>query len=146
MQVLRQRDMTRITVLLYNDRNTFDRSRVLLSPPYTIVSYFRTLNALQLLSWFLWLVLLATLRTRLANRIKGSVCLRTMQAVALTSTVFLLVNGTVLNLRARSLTEYNDIYTEYSTIMLWCGAGFLAYTTLLIFFELRKKPSIKNQQ
>ena len=143
MQVLRQRDMTRITVLLYNDRNTFDRSRVLLSPPYTIVSYFRTLNTIQLLSWFLWLVLLAILGTRLAKRIKGNVCFRTMQAVALTSTVFLLVNGTVLNLRARSLTEYNDIYTEYSTIMLWCGAGFLIYSFILIFIELRRRRSRK---
>ena len=144
MQVLRQRDMTRIKVLLYNDRNTFDRSRVLLSPLYTTVSYFRTLNVLQLLSWCFWLVLLAILRTRLAIRIKGNVCFRTMQVLALTSTVFLIINGIVLNFKASGLTEYNDIYTEYSNLTLMGGAGFLVYTTILIFFELRKKPSNKS--
>ena len=144
MQLLRLRDMSRIRVLLYNDRHTFDRSRVLLSPLYTAVNYFRTLNVLQLLSWFLWLVLLAILRTRLANRIKGSVSFRTMQALAFASTIFLLVNGTLLHLKARGLTEYNDIYTEYSTLMLWCGAGFLIYSLILIFVELKRKPSIKN--
>ncbi len=45
MQVLRQKDMSRIRVLLYHDRNVFERSRVLLSPLYTVVNYFRTLKS-----------------------------------------------------------------------------------------------------
>ncbi|MEA3462587.1 MAG: hypothetical protein U9R49_11950, partial [Bacteroidota bacterium] len=138
MQVLRQKDMTRIRVLLYHDRNVFDRSRVLLSPLYTSVSYVRTLNVLQLLSWGLWLLLLAIVRTRLKNRIKGSVSFRSMQVLALISTTFLLTNGILLKLKAQELTEYNDIYTEYSTLLLWCGAGFLIYSFIFIFIEFKK--------
>ncbi|MEN8226757.1 MAG: PHP domain-containing protein [Bacteroidota bacterium] len=138
LDLFRQRDMSRIRVLLYRDRNTFDRSRVFWSPLYTTVSYFRTLNLLQLLSWFFWLVLLAILRSRLKNRLDRNISLRTMQALALASSVFLLANGAVLNLKARSLTEYNDIYTEYSNIMLLCGAGFLTYTLILIIIEHKK--------
>ncbi|MCK5068088.1 MAG: hypothetical protein KAR16_11635 [Bacteroidales bacterium] len=145
MQLLRGRDMTRIRVLLYHDRNTFDRSRVLLSPLYNVVNYFRTLNVLQLLSWFLWLVLLAILKNRLTLRLTGSVFLRTMQSLALASSIFLLTNGILLSLKARRLTEYNDIYTEYSNLTLLGGIVFLTYTIILIFFELRKKQSIKNQ-
>ncbi len=138
MQLLRKRDMTRIRVLLYHDRNTFDRSRVLLSPLYNVVNYFRTLNVLQLLSWFLWLVLLTILRNRLVHRLKGRVFLRTIQSLALASSIFLLANGILLNLKARRLTEYNDIYAEYSTLLLWCGTGFLIYSFILIFIELKK--------
>ncbi len=145
MQLLRGRDMTRIRVLLYHDQNTFDRSRVLLSPLYNVVNYFRTLNVLQLLSWFLWLVLLAILKNRLTLRLTGSVFLRTMQSLALASSIFLLTNGILLSLKARRLTEYNDIYTEYSNLTLLGGIVFLTYTIILIFFELRKKQSIKNQ-
>jgi len=138
MQLLRRKDMSRITVLLYHDRNTFNRSRVLLSPLYNFVNYFRTLKVLQLLSWFLWLILLAILRNRLARRIKGSVSFRTMQSLALASSIFLLTNGALLYGKSRKLIEYNDIYTEYSILLLGFGAGFLIYSILLILFELRK--------
>ncbi|MBE9519368.1 MAG: hypothetical protein IMY68_12385, partial [Bacteroidetes bacterium] len=146
MQVLRQKDMSRIRVLLYHDRKVFDRSLVLLSPLYTLVNYFRTLKGLQVLSWFLWLIILAILRNRLANRLKGNVFLRTMQSLALASSIFLLTNGILLNLKARRLTEYNDIYAEYSTILLWCGAGFLIYSFILIFIELKKIRKSNNNQ
>ena len=49
------------------------------------------------------------------------------------------------NLKARKLTEYNDIYTEYSTLMLWCGAGFLIYSLVLILVELKRKSLLTNQ-
>jgi len=145
MQVLRQKDMSRIRVLLYHDRKVFDRSLVLLSPLYTLVNYFRTLKVLQVLSWFFWLIILAILRNRLANRLKGSVSFRSMQALALISTTFLLTNGIMLKLKAQELTEYNDIYTEYSTLLLWCGAGFLIYSLVLILIELKRKSLIINQ-
>ena len=145
MQVLRRKDMTRIRVLLYHDRNIFDRSRVLLSPLYTAVSYFRTLKSLQVLSWLFWLALLAVLRTRLANRIKGNVSLRITQTLAFASSLFLLTNGVLLNVKSQKLKEYNDIYTDYSSLLLWCGAGFLIYSFILIFVEHKRKPSIINQ-
>ena len=61
------------------------------------------------------------------------------------STVFLLINGSVLMLKARHLREYNDIYTEYGRIMLLFGAGFLIYELILIFIEQKRKSSIITQ-
>ena len=145
MHVLRSRDMSRIRVLLYHDRNVFDRSRVLLSPLYTFVSYFRTLKVLQLLSWFLWLILLGILRSWLIKRIKGSISYRCIQTLALMSGIFLLSNGALLFFKAQRITEYNEIYAEYSTYLLGGGAGILIYSFLLIFIEHKKKANIKNQ-
>lgn len=145
MQVLRERDMSRIKVLLYHDRVPFDRSRVLMSPLINAVNYGRTLNLVQLLSWFLWLLLLAFLKSRLADRTTGSISFRIMQSLAMASTVFLLVNGSVLILKARHLREYNDIYTEYGRIMLLCGAGFLIYVSVLLFIEYKRNLSITKQ-
>jgi len=145
MQVFRERDMSRIKVLLYHDRNPFDRSRVLLSPLYNAINYGRTLNLFQLLSWFLWLLLLAFIKSRLADRKKGSVSFRIMQALALAGSVFLLVNGTLLLLKARPLREYNDIYSEYGLLLLLCGAGFLIYVSVLLFVEYKRNLSITKQ-
>ena len=145
MQVLRDRDMTRIRVLLYNDRDVFDRSRVLLSPLYTFVSYFRTLELLQVLSWILWLILLSILSSKLLSRVKGSVSYKTLQAAALMSGIFLLGNGTLFYFKARGLTEYNEIYAEYSTLLLSGGALILIYSLLLIFFEAKKRANIKKR-
>jgi len=137
MQVLRERDMSRIQVLLYHDRVPFDRSRVLLSPLFNAVNYGRTLNLFQLLSWFFWLLLLAFLKSRAS--------LRSIEILAMASTIFLLVNGSVLMLKARHLREYNDIYTEYGRMLLLCGAGFLIYELILIFMARKRNLSITNQ-
>jgi len=145
MQVLRSRDMSRIRVLLYHDRNVFDRSRVLLSPLYTFVSYFRTLKVLQLLSWFLWLILLGILRSWLVKRIKGSISYRCIQVLALISGIFLLSNGAMLFFKAQRISEHNEIYAEYSTYLLWGGAIILIYSFLLTFIEHKKKANRKNQ-
>jgi len=145
MQVLRDRDMTRIRVLLYHDRDVYDRSRVLLSPLYTFVSYFRSLKIIQLVSWILWLILLSILSSKLKGRLKGSVSFRTMQAAALMSGIFLLGNGTLFYFKARGLKEYNEIYTEYSTYLLGGGALILIYSLLLIFTEAKKQANIRNR-
>jgi len=141
LEVLRQRDMTRIKILLYHDRNVFDRSLVLLSPLFNLVNYFRTLTILQLLSWLFWLVVLAMLLRLLAKKIRKPLPFRIIQALALAGSLFLLANGTLLKLKARELTGYNEIYTEYSTLLLSCGAGFLVYSFIVIFIELKRKKA-----
>ena len=142
MQLLRARDIHRIRVLLYHDRHVFDRSRVVLSPVYNFIGYFRTLGPAQLLSWFLWLILLTVIGYRLAKSIKGRISFRALQGMALASSVFLLTSGTLLRLKAGKLAAFNDIYAEYSTLALLCGSGFLLYVLILIFFEFRKRSSM----
>jgi len=149
MDLLRQRDMTRIRVLLYHDRHLFNWSPLLLSPLYNTIGYFRTLNALQLLSWLAWLVIICLIRHRFARRKERRATLSTLETLSLASALFLLVNGVMLWIKGLSLTGYNKIYHEYSTILLLCGAGFLIYTGIMVYFEIRKNKMnnvIKNNQ
>lgn len=139
MGLLRQKDMSKIRVLLYHDRNVKDRSLVLLSPLFNTVDYFRTLNLVQVLAWIIWLVLLSIPIRNLSKRTTNPLSFRIIQTLALAGSVFLLFNGTQLKLKAREFTEYNDIYTEYSTLLLSCGAGFLLYSFILVFAELKRK-------
>ncbi|MEN8157656.1 MAG: hypothetical protein ABFS10_11960 [Bacteroidota bacterium] len=145
MELLRQRDMSRVGVLLYNDRNTFDRNRVFLSPLYNIINYFRTLNGWQLLSWFIWLVLIGVGGKRFKNSLWQIVHLRPGESLAIISSLFLLVNGILILSRVDRLKETNDIYGEYSTLLLLCGAGFLLYTITMVLVRRRRSNRQTNQ-
>ncbi|MCK5134677.1 MAG: PHP domain-containing protein [Bacteroidales bacterium] len=145
LNLLRQKDMDKIKVLLYNDRHVYNRSYAGLSPVYTLLSYFRTLNFLQILSWLIWLVMIRNISIKLTRTKKYKESLIILKMVSFVSSLYLLGHGFILQNKARDLTAYNDIYSEFSTIMLLCGGGFLIYTSILILFELKRKPSIKNQ-
>lgn len=145
LELLRQKNMDKIQVLLYNDRHVFNRSYVSLSPVYTLLSYFRTLNFMQLLSWLVWLILISTISIKqpVTKKQRGSPT--TLEMLSFISSIYLIVHGLVLLSKAHDLTVYNDIYSEFSTIMLLCGTGFLIYTSVLLIFKLKRKSSIKNQ-
>lgn len=145
LDVLRQKDMSKIRILLYDDRNIFDRSLVLLSPVFTLISYCKTLNLLQVLSWVIWLIIIFKSGSKLRNTEGNRWSLQILEILALMSSLYILAHGIILLNKARFLSEYNDIYSEYGTIMLLCGAGFLIYTIILILFEFKRKPSIKSQ-
>ncbi|MEN8202413.1 MAG: hypothetical protein ABFS28_07445 [Bacteroidota bacterium] len=147
MDILRQKDMSRIRVLIYHDRNTFERSMIALSPVYNFVNYFRTLNIWQLLSWFLW-ILLINMLARNKHKIQKSRLswhhIKAIQIMATISSLFLLSNGVLLWVKARRLTAYNEIYSEYSTLLLVLGAGFLAYTSVFLWLSVKRIRSEKK--
>jgi hypothetical protein len=148
MYILRQKDMSRIRVLLYQDRKVFDRNLVLLSPIYTPVSYFRTLNLLQVLSWITWLFLIQyTCKSqpwlkKLYPMNTGSG--RFLGAVAGLSSLYMVVWGLILLSKAGNLAGYNEIYTGYGRIILGAGTGLLVYTVLLGWFEVRARKKLKH--
>ena len=142
LEVLRNRDMSRIKVLLYNDRRVFERNQVFLSPVYTIISYFRTLNFWQVLSWIVWLVILRYMVLGMIEWNKNKDIpvepLHILGMFALLSSLYILINGIDMLYKSHILTGYNDIYAEYGTMMLWSGVGFMLYLILLIIFEIRR--------
>ncbi len=148
LDILRQKDMSKIKVLLYNDRVVFDRSQVLLSPVYTFISYFRTLNFLQLLSWLIWVIIMGTIRTSLINRNKIKVVkiksIQIMETITFPSSLYLLFLGINLLSKVKPLADFNDIYAEYGIQLVWAGSFFLIYTTILVLIELRKYKNEKN--
>ena len=142
LDILRQKDMSKIKVLLYNDRVVFDRSQVLLSPVYTFISYFRTLNFLQLLSWLIWVIIIGNIRDFLIKRNKVKELkisnLQIMEGISFFFSLYLLLLGINLLNKAKPLTDFNDIYAEYGIQLVWAGSFFLIYTIILVLVELRK--------
>jgi len=57
MQILHQRDQSRVQVLLYRDRQPIPKSLQVFAPILTLIFYFRSLNHWQLLSWLIWIVI-----------------------------------------------------------------------------------------
>jgi hypothetical protein len=145
LNLLRQKNMGKIRVLLYNDRYVMKRSYATLSPVYTLISYFRTLNFMQLLSWLIWLVLIRNISKRMPGAKDSRGSLIPLEIGSIISSLYLLTHGFILQNKAHKLAAYNDIYSEFSTIMLLCGAGFLVYTLILIFIERKRKPTLKIQ-
>jgi hypothetical protein len=145
LNLLRQKNMGKIRVLLYNDRYVMKRSYATLSPVYTLISYFRTLNFMQLLSWLIWLVLIRNISKRMPGAKDSRGSLIPLEIGSIISSLYLLTHGFILQNKAHKLAAYNDIYSEFSTIMLLCGAGFLVYTLILIFIERKRKTTLKIQ-
>lgn len=149
LNLLRQKNMGKIKVLLYDDRDVFDRAQVFLSPVYTFISYFRTLNFLQVLSLFIWLVIIWNIRLLLLDRNRFKQlnvgALQVLEILAFLSSLFILILGFILHNKSLYLADYNDIYSEYSTIMLLSGTGFLIYVIILILLEIRSKRIMRDQ-
>ncbi len=149
LYLLRQKDMSKIKVLLYHDRKVFDRSQVILSPVYTFVSYFRTLNNLQVLSWTIWIMVIGIMRRFFLKRNKiqhlkiGT--LQIMEFLAISSGIFILLLGNYLLKQSKPLADYNDIYAEYGTQMLWAGRILLIYTLILLLFDFWNYRIAKNK-
>lgn len=145
LNVLRQRDMSKIKVLIYNDRKAFNRELVYLSPVLTIFSYLRTLNLFQLLSWLIWLIIFQIVRLHFVKRKSiGKLnfsTLQLMQTLTFLSGLFILILGLILVNRSSSLTDYNDIYSEFGSALCVLGGGFLIYILVLIVLEKRLSSS-----
>jgi hypothetical protein len=145
MDLLRRKDMDKITILLYNDRPVFNRSYVSLSPVFNFMGYFRTLNVWQVLSWLTWILLVGMVSTKLTGKMRKSDSPFLLASASVLSSLYLIIQGSILRIKANELMEFNDIFREYSTIMLLCGAGFLLYVSGLMAIELRKKRTDKTQ-
>jgi len=142
LDILRRKDMSRMRVLLYDDRDVPDRNLVFLGALYTPVGYFRTLNCWQVLSWFIWLFFLKRIGILLAHRKiiwrRNTGIIRVPVMIACFSSLFITVLGIILLSRSWQLVDYNEIYAAYGTIMIWTGAGLLTYEILLILIERKR--------
>jgi len=141
VDVLRSRDQSRVKVLLYHDRPFYEKKDLWLRPPVTLYDYFRTLNRWQVLSWILWLLLLAWGMMRMAgmrddrkNRLAG----RLTAWTGLAASLFLLALALRFQLLAPKVAGYNDIYPEYARLFFIIGGIFFVYAALVTGVRGRK--------
>ena len=128
MEIFRNRENDRIRTFNYSDRTVFSLKYLPISPVYNL-SYFRTLDIFQVLSWLVWLGFgyILFIKTNFFQT-------RILPFISLASSVFIVVLGIVFLRQGVKLGDYNHIYTDYGNYFLWGGLFFLIYSLLALKF------------
>lgn len=137
LEIIRNRDQSRVKVLMYQDRPFYSGKNLLFQPFITVVNYFRTLNFWQVISWTLWLILFQLLwNYRREHFIPMH---KRMALVGMLSSLFLIVLGLYYMVRANAVKGYSKVFAEYSSLLLIIGSIFMVYSLGTIYFRFFKK-------
>ncbi len=144
LNVIRNRDQSKLKVLLYTDRPYYTTDYLFLRPIINIFNYFRTLQIFQVLSWIFWILFIYFLRMKIVRSKElsnnNALTNRIIPLMGVLSAIFMLVLAMVYYAKADELagTE-NHVFTEYSEILFYTGVIFLIYTGLVSYFRIFKK-------
>ncbi|MBC8769702.1 PHP domain-containing protein [Arenibacter sp. BSSL-BM3] len=142
LEIIRNRDQSRVKVLMYQDRPFYSEDNLLFQPFITLVNYFRTLNFYQVLSWAIWLVLFQLLwNFRREHFIPMH---KRMALTGLVSALFLVALGLYYMVRGNAVKGYSKVFAEYSSLLLTIGTVFMVYSLLTIYFRFFRKLKINT--
>jgi hypothetical protein len=139
LNIIKNRDQSKIKVLLYKDRNYYTSKNLWIAPPLTIFNYFRTLNFLQILSWAVWILLFVVFKYQVSQNRNLEIKLsfnRIISVKGFFSSIFLLVLGIVYFLKIKRIPDYTEMYEEYSTLLFYVGSVFLIYSGVVGYFRI----------
>lgn len=142
LNVIRTRDQSKVSILQYKDRPYYSETFLFLSPIFTSVSYFRTLNFYQLTSWAAWLFLIAFALNRVSRSkelIKACSIDQMIPIKGIFGALFLLVLGLVYYSRIQEIEGFTEMYDEYSTLLFYIGSVLLIYSGFVLFFRNKMK-------
>ena len=142
LNIIRTRDQSKLKVLLYKDRPYYSKKQLFLSPLFTVINYFRTLNVFQVISWAIWTLLFMIVMHRISSSqklIKLFSHDRILPIKGVFSALFMLVLGMVYYSRIKQVADFTEMYEEYSTLLFYIGSVFLIYSGLVSFFRIIKK-------
>ena len=143
LNVIKSKDQSRLKVLLYSDRPYYTNDYLFFRPVITFFNYFRTLNVYQVLSWLVWILLIALVRMKILNSQNYKEKITTNRIVPLLGilgALFMLVLGSVYYAKISELVgTTNDIFVEYSSILFYVGSVFLIYTLIVAYVRIFKK-------
>ena len=127
LEILRNRQQDRITVLALNDRPA-GRFPVWLRPVQFFFHYAATLNLIQIVSWFFWMGLAAGLVRFSSGRAPGSQGLGSqgLARLGLLSGALMIGVGFYMILRGLQLRGFNELYFETSPYLLGLGLCIMA--------------------
>lgn len=137
LRILRDRDQTKLKVLMYRDRPYHDGKNLLFSPFTTMINYFRTLNGYQVASWVLWITFFQVLWIYKRERFMS--CNKNLTVLGLASALFLIGLGTFYFIRAQAIKGYSKVFAEYSSLLLTIGTVFLAYCMFILYIRFFRK-------
>ena len=137
LQILRERDQSKVQVLMYKDRPYYDGKNLLFSPFSTAINYFRTLTGYQVASWVVWISLFRLLWVFGRKRCMSSE--KSLAFFGLGSALFLVILGGFYFVRAQAIKGYSKVFAEYSSLLLTIGAIFLIYCMFMIYMRFFRK-------
>jgi hypothetical protein len=142
LEIIRNRDQSKVKVLMYQDRPFYIEENLLFQPFITLVNYFRTLNFFQVLSWAVWLVLFQLLWNYRKDHFIPMH--KRMALTGLASALFLVALGLYYMVRGNAVKGYSKVFAEYSSMLLTIGAVFMIYSLLIVYVRFFRKLKAKN--
>jgi hypothetical protein len=130
LDIIKNRDQSKLQVLLLNDRPYYKKENLYLSPIMTLFNYFRTLNFFQIISWAFWILFLHYIHLKIKSNLSLSTYYTPsliISGLGILCSVFLITLGLIYYSRIQNVEGFTEIYAEYSRILLIVG------TVLLLF-------------
>lgn len=137
LKVLRDRDQSKLKVLMYRDRPSYGKLPAVLHPVISVINYFRTLNGFQVLSWILWWIVFQLFKTFRVGRFMGWNKILAIWGIA--SATFMIALGLFYYKKGQIIQGYSKLYVEYSTLLLLVGGLFMGYSLLVIYIRFFRK-------
>ena len=141
LKILRNRDQSRLKVLLYHDRPYYDKKNLLYRPFITFFNYFRTLDFLQVFSWIIWTLVFVWFMIRCSAKERTSKDLfgKWIPGAGIVGSLFMLALALNYHLRYPGVADYNTIYPEYARMFFFIGMGLLLYSLIVFWVRIKKK-------
>jgi hypothetical protein len=149
LDIIKNRDQSKLRVLLLNDRPYYNKENLYLSPVMTLFNYFRTLNFFQIISWAFWILFLHYIHLKIKSNLSVSPYYtpsHIISGLGILSSVFLISLGLIYYFRIQNVEGFTEIYAEYSRILLIVGtalflfAGFAVKITFSAKMDNGLKP------
>ncbi len=145
LNIIKTRDQSKLDVLLLNDRPYYDKKHLSFSPFITILTYFRTLNFLQVLSWACWILLFAFANIWLNSRpslAKKFTCNRILPLIGLAASLFLIGLGLTYFYRIQHVEGFTKMYPSYGLFLCLPGFALLVLSGIIVFFRNYKQKNL----
>ncbi|WP_026811696.1 PHP domain-containing protein [Arenibacter latericius] len=137
LKILRDRDQSKLRVLMYRDRPLYEEMPLLIGPPVTVINYFRTLKGYQVASWIIWWAIFQmVLKFRIGRDMASNNALPIWGAI---SALFMLLLGLFYFTRGLAIEGHTKLYGEYSTLLFIIGGAFILYSATMIYRRFFRK-------
>ena len=100
-------------VFRYIDRPVFKKWSIWASPFYSVITYFKGLIFIQVVSWFVWIVLFQLFKQKSYYRFLMNDKIHSLSALCFISSMGILVLGLSYLQKAKPLVGFNEQYQEF---------------------------------
>ncbi len=144
LNVIKTRDQSKLSVLLYKDRPYYGEKYLFLSPLFTSFNYFRTLNVFQIISWIFWILLFVVIKNKLSanDKLKKQIAShRLISVFGILGALLMLGLSFAYYTSIKDIEGFTEMYYEYSVLLFNIGSVFLIYSGVVMFFRIFRRKA-----